>query len=242
MPHSSSWLEIGDYTLHWGGVCGAPTLVLADALEAALSIPLAPPSDLRITAVDAISIGVHLHAFYLESCPEIFNILRQTLPKCQLLVTTDCEHKRACLEALLTKYTESSESPLGWTYSIIVTPNQGRNVLPLLRDAWPALRSCDLVLHLHTKQSPQSSSGQMWARELVSALVGTVAQVESVVTAFVADAELGMVIPRNWAGIRNLLSWGANFEIACLISQSQGMRAEILTVKRPSHRRPIDAY
>jgi lipopolysaccharide biosynthesis protein len=220
MTDTRPWLEIGDYALHWGGACGAPTLVVSAAREASHCIPVAAPPAPQSPQNNPLRMGVHLHAFYVESCTEILQTLRQSLPHAQLLITTDSEYKKANLAALLKQHSAEDAALGAWTHSIVVTPNQGRNVLPLLREGWPGLRSCELVLHLHTKQTPHQSFGERWSRELITTLAGTAGQVNAVAAAFAADPQLGIVIPRPCEMIRPYLHWGANFELACWISQA----------------------
>jgi lipopolysaccharide biosynthesis protein len=213
-------IDIGDYILDCSGACGAPSLTLSEGREASLCIA----NETRIAngspETPELKIGIHFHAFYTEPCEEIIGILLESIPDCELLITTDTETKRLYLETLLNRQAEKREAEYKLTYLIRVTPNQGRNVLPLLQEGWPRLRYCDIVLHLHTKRSPHSSSGEEWANQLIATLAGTSRQVRLVKAAFAADSQLGMVIPSHWEGIRHLLHWGANFEMACIISKA----------------------
>lgn len=220
MTHSRPWLEMGDYALHWGGACGAPTLLISEAQEASYCIPLTKPATPDSLQSNPLRIGVHLHAFYVEACAGLLHTLQQSLPHGQLLITTDSEHKKAKLAGMISQLGAAEAAPGLWTHTIVVTPNQGRNVLPLLREGWPGLRNCDLVLHVHTKQTPHQSFGELWSRELIRTLAGTADQVNAVTAAFAADQQLGMVIPRPCEAIRPYLHWGANFELACWISQA----------------------
>ena len=211
------WIEVGDYALHWGGTCGPPSLVMASAREALACIPLITADGEGNDSTSALTIGVHLHAFYLDACPAILATLRRSIPRCQLLITTDSTTKQASIEALLRQSLEGAGGATVWSTQVLVTPNQGRNVLPLLRYGWTELHRCDLVLHLHTKQSPHQSFGTEWGRDLISTLAGTATAVKSVMAAFESEPQLGMVIPKPSEAIRPYLHWGANFECASWI-------------------------
>jgi len=213
-------IDIGDYTLDCSGVCGAPSLTLSAGREASLCISDVNETIKGVPEYSELKIGIHFHAFYTEPCKDIITILLESVPHCEVLITTDTETKRLYLESLLDQLVAKREKNHNWTYVIRVTPNLGRNILPLLKEGWPHLRDCDIVLHLHTKRSPHSSTGEQWADQLIATLAGSSRQVRAIKAAFATDSQLGMLIPSNWEGIRHLLHWGANFEIACMISNA----------------------
>lgn len=208
-------ISSGDYELNLTGSCGAPTLRPAPALERKLTLPLGEGTN--SSASTTLRLGVHLHAFYLAECQQILNLLHQSMPACDLLITTDSSDKQASIQKHLDQF---ADPPWQGRLTVQVVPNRGRNVAPLLREGMAFLEPCELALHLHTKRSLHQSFGSHWFEELLSTLVGDQQRTEAVIAAFACQPDLGLAIPQMGEFIRPYINWGANFDIASVIVRS----------------------
>lgn len=104
---------------------------------------------------------------------------------------------------------------------VIPTKNHGRDIAPLIYLVNAGyLDPYDLILKVHTKKSPWrqehgelAGSGEQWRDNLLSSLVGSRKQVETILSAFAADPRLGAVGapetvlgPEFWGGDEELVS------------------------------------
>lgn len=209
------WVASGDYELNFAGLCGAPTLRPSPAQEHILRLPrLQQGSNGDFPPLE---LGVHLHAFHVPECQRILDQLCESLPSCDLLITTDSHTKQTAIEDQLSR---CSSPPWQKRLEVRVVPNRGRNVVPLLRDGLDFLDPCELALHLHTKRTDHKSFGGSWFAELLNALVGDSIRVGSAIEAFASHPDLGLAMPQAGELIRPYLNWGANFDIAAVLVQS----------------------
>ena len=72
----------------------------------------------------------------------------------------------------------------------------------------------DLVCKLHTKRSPHREDGDLWRRALIDGVLGNSLQIDQIVSSFLSDPDLGMVVAdgnifrghEHWAGNEKLLA------------------------------------
>lgn len=155
---------------------------------------------------------VVVHAWYPETFAEILDALSVARIEYRLIVTTAPE-KAAAIKGIL--------AATGVTAELEVMPNHGRDVLPFLRVA-SRLRAEgeDLVLKLHTKQSPHTTDGGRWRQELVR---GLLAEAPSVLASFAADRRLGLVVVEaHHAPLDE--AWGANEDTLRALAVRLGIR------------------
>lgn len=232
LEQQPAWMACGDYELNVAAVCGPPTLRPSPALEQRLQLPLPGLSAAAAAETHgrrladghpplAGQVGVHVHAFHLPEFERILQALsrasRGGLPVFDLLVTTDTSQKRAAIEARLAETRLLSGQA---RRQVLVVPNRGRNLAPLLRQALPFLQSCELALHLHTKRSEHKPFGSDWLEDLLQALLPPEPRLRSLLQSFCAHPDLGLVMPRATDLIRPFLNWGADFDIAALICRA----------------------
>jgi lipopolysaccharide biosynthesis protein len=162
-----------------------------------------------LRAADAQRVAAAVHVHFPELLPELLEELANVGVPFDLLVTN------------------SSGAPLGtiepppfaksvWVFDV---PNRGRDILPLvLLVNAGILDRYELVLKVHTKKSQwraehvMSGDGAQWRTDLTSALMGSRENVATILDAFAADPELGLVTADG-----NLLGteyWGGDREIA----------------------------
>ncbi len=129
--------------------------------------------------------AVHLHAWYLETLPEVLSALGKAALPWRIVVTTPEAQVEAVQQALASH---------GLQGEVIPVTNQGRDILPFLEVAERLLQDHhDVVLKLHTKRSTHRENGDQWRQELLQRLVegGRAARIHA---AFQADPGLGMVV------------------------------------------------
>jgi lipopolysaccharide biosynthesis protein len=163
---------------------------------------------------------VVVHAWYPETFAEILDTLSHARIEHRLIVTTVPE-KADAIRMIL--------ASAGVTAEIEVAENHGRDVLPFLRVA-SRLRAEgeDLVLKLHTKQSPHIREGGRWRQELVQ---GLLADAPSVLAAFASDPRLGLgVVEAHHPPLVEAL--GANEETLRALAVRLGIREPDATCDR----------
>ncbi|MBA0402100.1 hypothetical protein D7U83_19995 [Stenotrophomonas maltophilia] len=129
--------------------------------------------------------AVHLHAWYLETLPEVLRALREATLDWAIVVTTPAAQIDQVRQALATHGLEAE---------VVAVDNHGRDILPFLEVAERLLQAGhEVVLKLHTKRSTHRADGDQWRQELLQRLVqgGRAARI---LAAFEADPGLGMVV------------------------------------------------
>ena len=106
---------------------------------------------------------IHIHVFYAEELETILKILTESLDIISAIIITLPSSRRGIrqdINKILNKYLGSHE------VVIIETENVGRNIKPLLVDAWEYIAKYKYCLHLHTKRTkgPQ----RLWPKWLKS--------------------------------------------------------------------------
>jgi lipopolysaccharide biosynthesis protein len=142
----------------------------------------------RSTSKDpsALKPCVVVHAWYPEVLGDVLTKLRRSRLECRLIVTTARE-KEAQVRAVL--QSEACDAELH------VAENRGRDILPFLRLAYRLREEGqDLVLKLHTKQSPHLAQGGRWREEILQSLLSP-QHVPRILKAFQREANLGLVAP-----------------------------------------------
>lgn len=205
-----SWACSDDFELTAAGACGAPTLRPSPSLEQRLALDLSDPP----SSPPQMQLGVHLHAFYPEETRRILALLHNSLPSCDLLITTDTITKQYEIHQFLAELTSP---PWQERVEVRVVPNRGRNILPLLRDGVSQFRQHQLLLHLHTKRTAHHDFGSDWLANLLDCLAGSPGRVRALMQAFEREPRLGLVMPQPSDLIRPFVHWGANFEVATLL-------------------------
>lgn len=142
----------------------------------------------RKSGIQRLSVGVHLHVFYIDVAQELLNRLSATGVKAELVLTSDTQSK---LDQVV-GHLQENESQMQVRHTEVVV-NKGRDMLPWLM-VGKILAEYDLAGHFHTKKTEWSDSwfGGSWMSELMDALIDTADQL---VGMFEANPRLGVVIP-----------------------------------------------
>ncbi|MCL1499617.1 glycoside hydrolase family 99-like domain-containing protein [Xanthomonas nasturtii] len=129
---------------------------------------------------------VVLHVWYLDVLDEMLDALTHCGLSLRLVVTTD-----------ITKVVQVRQrlQERGVQAQVEGFENRGRDILPFLRVANRLLDEGEqLVLKLHTKKSTHREDGDMWRREMLSALLAP-QHVAAVVRGFANEPLLGLAAP-----------------------------------------------
>ena len=112
---------------------------------------------------------VHVHVYYAEELETILKILKESLDIIDAIIITLPSNRRGIkqdINNVLNKYLGSHE------VIIIETENMGRNIKPLLVDAWKYIAKYKYCLHLHTKRTkgPSKDYGLKWLNSVCSSI------------------------------------------------------------------------
>ena len=106
---------------------------------------------------------MHLHAWYLETLPEVLSALREAALDWTIVVTTPATQIDQVRQALVAHGLEGE---------VVAVDNHGRDILPFLEVAERLLQAeHEVVLKLHTKRSTHRADGDQWRQELLQRLV-----------------------------------------------------------------------
>lgn len=158
-----------------------------------------------------IRLGVVVHAFYPELLNEIFAML-DYLPHINKVVLT------CTAESILDVKSKFKSSDF---VEIVEVENKGRDILPWLLVA-DRFDDCDAVLKLHTKSTPHDPALAGWRLQLLWQLCGK-ENIDNILTKFVNEPDLGMVIPKYHPVIAPHINWGENFINAQGLADKMGI-------------------
>lgn len=152
-----------------------------------------------------VAVCVVLHLFYPELLPEILEQVWLIPDRFDLIVTvTSLEvgiHARAMIrEKLLIE-------PI-----VVIVENRGRDVLPFVHLINRGLlENYKIICKIHSKKSTYSENGSQWRQEILSELLGTKANLISILNEFQTNPNLGICGPSK-TYLTQSEYWGANRE------------------------------
>ena len=165
------------------------------------------------------SIAVHLHLYYTEMADEFCEYLRNIPAPFHLFVSVP--EGRGDILVLRSIFEKGMKNCIGVT--IAQPPNRGRDVAPFLVEFGRDLLSYNLVLHLHSKRSPHSPKHAGWRRYLLHYTLGNEAVVTQILTAFHADAKIGIIQPPYHPQIKAQPKWGNNRGVVSSVLDRLGL-------------------
>jgi glycosyltransferase involved in cell wall biosynthesis/SAM-dependent methyltransferase len=173
----------------------------------------------RATAVGAMRIAVHVHAFYPDLLVDIVRRLTANDLRADLFVSVPSAAIAAECGKLLSSYRSGAQT-------IRVVPNRGRDVGPFVTEFGAELLQYDLVGHFHTKKSihvdPKSNLVRNWVNHLMETLLGGQHRAaEAIVSAFADDPQLGLV----FADDPHIIGWDKNLPYAKPLADKLGLAA-----------------
>jgi lipopolysaccharide biosynthesis protein len=199
-------------------VRGAPdeVQVRSSKIDFSLAVPFQYATDTRVTKLRVAAI---FHIFYEELAIELRRYLQNVPVPADVYISTTNGDKKRIIEDVFSDWT------LG-TVDVRVTVNRGRDVAPTLVAFRQVYDTYDIVLHLHSKKSPQSDTFSAWRHYLFETLAGSPAIVNSVLSAFEENKTLGMISASHFGPVREWVSWGSNWESAAKLAMKLGFRIE----------------
>lgn len=147
-------------------------------------------------------IGVHLHTFYPDLIP-VFVERLSLIPTAFSLYVSVPEDVKAD-EAALKQ--ELGRIPQVQDITIRRTPNRGRDIAPMLCTFADELQKHDIILHLHTKKSPQNVIQTGWLTFILDYLLASQTNINTILTCLQQDG--GMVSPPNFLYRATPDGWG----------------------------------
>lgn len=162
-----------------------------------LSVPVFPVLN---TQHQHVRLGVHIHAFYPDLLPEIYEFLRSIPINFKTIVTCPFDKEQE-IKRLLEKQPFTQ---------VVGVANKGRDIAPWLMVGAKLLRDCTLVLKLHTKRTLHASSLNGWRLQLLWALLGKKEKVLSLFERYATEPRLGVVMPEYHPHILRDINWGEN--------------------------------
>lgn len=166
-----------------------------------------------------------IHCFYIDIAIEIFELLLPRRDLFYVLATTDSDAKADELHACLDR--------LGIEHKVVVAPNRGRDVAPMICEGADLVDSFKYLLHLHTKKSPQSRQLNGWREFILNSLVGSSAIIEDCIELLSGNTKIGMLAAPHYSDlVCNSINWGFNQQNANKILDALGI------IKHPTS--PLD--
>lgn len=158
--------------------------------------------------LESKKIAIHAHVFYSDLAPDLADRLRYFPKPYDLLISTP--HRQD--EALLRK--QFSALSYLENLDILVTPNQGRDVGPMLYGFGKKLLSYDCFAHIHTKKSVGTNAiGNSWRNYLWNGLLSE--SEERMLKILGLLNKYGLVYPRKFPVIDVVdCQWGNNLQRA----------------------------
>ena len=149
--------------------------------------------DHELVIQNPLKVAVVAHVFHLDVFDEIMDYASHLPGGFDLFVTTDTEQKAELLRHLLAGFSR------GIADVRVVKSNRGRDVSAFLITCRDVLQPgrYDIVVKLHSKKSPQDdyNAAHLFKRNLFENLLGTPQYASNLLSRFVADSTIGMVIP-----------------------------------------------
>lgn len=160
-------------------------------------------------------IGVFLHLYYDELAPLLAQWLKNITVPVALYVSTDTEEKA---ERILSALPHAQ---------VRVFENRGRDIWPKLYGFKAVYKKHDIVLHLHGKKSPHGEGLDGWLEHILTSLLGSVGEVNRILSLFNTIPKLGMVVPVTFRNVLSAAHWGANRDIARELSRRMGLDKDL---------------
>ncbi|WP_181703848.1 rhamnan synthesis F family protein [Chthonobacter albigriseus] len=161
--------------------------------------------------------AVVCHIYYVEQVGEILSYLSNIPVKADVFISTDSPHKARVIE------TRFGSWPKG-RIEIRVVPNRGRDIAP----KYVTFRDCydiyDLILFLHSKNTPQMKSANEWRRTMMNSLVGSPQTVKDILYMFETYPDLGVIFPQHYKSVRPHVRWQDMFYEARRVAQRMNIR------------------
>ncbi len=183
---------------------------------------LIPPADSSNKKVpDNSSVALHLHVFYADLLPDIFERLNCNRIRPDLFVTVTSETDAVCVREFAGGYE-------GKVIDVQIVSNCGRDIGPFLNAFGNCLSTAyEFVGHIHTKKTAElndDSMGRTWFLFLLENLLGHKHPMMDIILGkMISDHSIGMVFPDD----PNVVDWSKNHDQGVKLAARIGMRSPI---------------
>jgi lipopolysaccharide biosynthesis protein len=154
---------------------------------------------------DSLSISVIYHIYFPEYLDAAFASMNHFPKNTQFFVTSSSTEILESVKWFSVR--------TGTSITATLTPNLGRNFGPMLVSLREAIKSSDVIFHLHSKKSvhERAKSGARWGMSLWDTLVGSQTRVESILRSFANNQDIGLAYTTNelFFGPESLI-WAGN--------------------------------
>jgi len=135
------------------------------------------------------SIAVVLHLYYEDLFNELCSEYLNHVAQADFFISVRFNAPLHLLKEITTVYPNSF---------LITTPNRGRDIYPFLVTLENLVRfGYHYACKLHTKKSKHRDDGRQWRNQIMNCLVGSEKSVIDAKASFEADAEVGVLVPRD---------------------------------------------
>ena len=158
------------------------------------------------TSLPQKKVAIQAHLYYLDLAPELASYLKQFPIPFDLLIS--CPHEDGT-QSLRQSF---AGIPKLESIQILITPNRGRDLGPLLFGFGKQLLNYDYFAHVHTKKSTASNEiGNAWRQYLLNGLLSS--QSDQVLKIMSLLDQYGMIYPRKFPliDVRNC-QWAQNLQ------------------------------
>lgn len=152
------------------------------------------------TAGKVPRLGIHMHIYNVLLAQEFARYAALFPVPFDLFVTSPHRDSIPVLHTLF----NTDVLPHARRVIVRQTPNRGRDVAPWLVGLGDEQLACDLVCHVHAKESPQMGFGEAWRSYLLDNLLRPDA-VHAALAAFDRDARLGCLFPAMFVPLRRVM-------------------------------------
>lgn len=149
-------------------------------------------------------IAMQIHLFYTETIDEIINYVNNIPYDFDCLITTNTKEKSQLIQKAFDDKCRSNRN------IIKITPNRGRDVLPLLMQVKDHIDEYDYICHIHSKKTNTSDYGDYWRKYLYNNLLGSSKFISAIIDKFESDKDIGLIFPETYPVLSDMAVWGGN--------------------------------
>lgn len=149
-------------------------------------------------------IAVHAHIFFEDVCDEIISYTNNIPENFDLYISTDSIEKMSYIQRKMLSKSDAE------SIEIMLAPNRGRDVAPLLIQMHNIASQYEYVCHIHSKKSLHTDFGTRWRRYLFDNLLYSREFVSNIIRKFDKNRSLGIIYPVTFPELIKVLSKEGN--------------------------------
>ena len=153
-------------------------------------------------------ISVHIHVFYIDLLADIIKKVNNIPVPFDLYITTNNLKKKMYINDYLKIHSNASK------YEIMITPNKGRDIIPMIIQLKDIIRKYKYICHIHTKKHKNKKSlGIYWRIYLYKNLIGTKDVISRILSDFENHNQLALIFPEPLYSIINEIYYNSPLNI-----------------------------